>query len=489
MTGWISPREAGLEEKWIIRFLKRMQRQHINLHSVLMLRGQHIFFEKYWAPFDESTIHRMYSVTKTFVSMAIGCLADEGKLALTDPIIRYFPDKLPKQVPPEMQEQTIEEMLMMSTCQAEGHSWFQPGVHDRTAFYFAQKPDKPAGTNFYYDSNGSYILGVLVERVSGMPLMDYLRKKLLDRIGGFESAVLLKTPDGAPWGDSGLLCTPRALARFARLVMNLGNWEGEQLVSRAYVQRAISKRTDNNPEGGRRYDQWGYGYQIWRTFENSFSFNGMGSQFAICVPERDFIFVCTGDTQLTSQTDSPAIFDGVFEEIVHHLDGGTEDAGEETLVQESQLSVALGAKESAFQERLQGVSFQCQENPMGISSFRLEWTGEEGALLYENAQGKKRLPFGMKKNIFCKFPEEGYSDARGNVHERNGFLYDCAVSAGWVEERKLQLRVQVIDRYLGILIITLGFREDGVAGVRMSKSAEDFFQTYEGWMTARGTLK
>ena len=91
----------------------------------------------------------------------------------------------------------------------------------------------------------------------------------------------------------------------------------------------------------------------------------------------------------------------------------------------------------------------------------------------------------MKENIFCKFPQLGYSNDNGNVHELNGFMYDCAVSAGWVEPQKLQLRVQIVDRYFGILIITFGFRKDGVVGVKMMKRAEDFFTEYNGWMTAR----
>ena len=52
----------------------------------------------------------------------------------------------------------------MRTCFA-GSNWFQPGVTDRTRFYFAGTPVRPAGTLFQYDSTGSYVLGVLVERL------------------------------------------------------------------------------------------------------------------------------------------------------------------------------------------------------------------------------------------------------------------------------------------------------------------------------------
>lgn len=288
------------------------------MHSVLLARHGKCFFERYWEPFDADTPHRMYSVTKSFVSIAIGCLVDEGKLNLDDPIIRYFPDKLPEVVPQELKEQTIRDMLMMCTCFAGG-KWFQPGVTDRTAWYFAQKPDRPSGTLFHYDSTGSYVLGVLVERLSGMGLLEYLRRKVLDEIGGFENAEILETPDGTPWGDSALLCTPRDLMRFARFVMQKGMWEGRQLVSRAYVETATSRQTDNNLENGVHYNRFGYGYQFWMTAQDGFSFNGMGGQFAVCLPQKDLIFVCTGDNQLASAEKSPVIFDALFECIVSRL--------------------------------------------------------------------------------------------------------------------------------------------------------------------------
>lgn len=486
MIGTITPAQAGLDPSRLQMFMQHMAQNGINLHSVLMLRGNDIFFEKYWAPFTATTPHRMYSVTKSFVAIAIGCLLDEGKLSLDDPICRYFPDKLPDDLSPEMERQTIRDMLTMRTCFAgcpENH-WFQPGVTDRTAFYFSRKPAKPAGTLFDYDSTGSYILGVLVERLSGMSLLDYLRSKVLDRIGGFKSAQMLATPDGTPWGDSALLCTPRALMNFARFVMNTGTWEGERLLSENYLREATACQTDNNLTDGRNYNQQGYGYQIWRTWNNSFSFNGMGGQFAICVPDSDFIFVCTCDHQLNSERDNPVIFRAVFNLIVPYLDGRTPPAPEFDLNAPLELSVARGNAHSDFSQSINGVVFALEPNPMGIDWLRLDFTDSTGTLTYGNAQGKKKLPFGMKKNHFGKFPQLGYSNNRGNVHDITDFRYDCAVSAGWIEPQKLQIRVQIVDRYFGILIITLGFADENLVGIRMAKCAEDFLNEYDGWAIA-----
>ena len=484
MVNTINTWEAGIHQADLQAFMDRLQQNGLIMHSVLLSQYGKRFFECYWKPFEENTPHRMYSVTKSFVSIAIGCLADEGMLCLDDPIIHFFPDKLPPEVPAELKEQTIRDMLMMCTCFAGGN-WFKPDVTDRTAWYFAQEPDKPSGTLFHYDSTGSYVLGVLVERLSGMKLLEYLHHKVFQTIGGFENAEILETPDGTPWGDSALLCTPRDLMRFAQFVMQKGSWEGKQLVSASYVEQATAKQTDNNLENRVHYDRYGYGYQFWMTAQNGFCFSGMGGQFAVCLPEKELIFVCTGDNQLNACETLPVLFDALFECIVNRLSDTPLPQEDLLSLPKLTLPVAGGEASCATTQHIAGKWFVCQENDMQISRFRLDFPSiDEGVFTYHNAQGEKKLTFGMGKNVFGLFPQFGYSDQRGNVHEMTDFRYRCAASAGWIEPNKLRLHVHIIDRYFGQLAITFGFRGDA-AGVRMVNSAEDFLEEYEGWINAR----
>ena len=106
---------------------------------------------------------------------------------------------------------------------------------------------------------------------------------------------MLKCPGGWSWGDSALICTARDLLKFSRFVMNYGKWNGEQLLNEKFLRDATSKLVDNNTKGVETYDSQGYGYLIWRTYDNSFSFNGMGCQFGICVPDKDLILVYNGE--------------------------------------------------------------------------------------------------------------------------------------------------------------------------------------------------
>ena len=115
-----TPAQCGVRNSDLQKLLNRFDKRGINTHSILMARGGKLFFERYWAPFTAETPHRMYSVTKSFVSVAIGQLWAEGKLSLDDPICRYFPDKLPENVHPWLQQQNDmnEDVLVQTTPEA-----------------------------------------------------------------------------------------------------------------------------------------------------------------------------------------------------------------------------------------------------------------------------------------------------------------------------------------------------------------------------------
>ena len=80
---------AGSREEAILNFLDEVNR--LNMHGILLtLEGQPLA-EGYWKPWRAEQPHRMYSVSKSVVSLAIGMLADEGRLSLDDRIAVYFP--------------------------------------------------------------------------------------------------------------------------------------------------------------------------------------------------------------------------------------------------------------------------------------------------------------------------------------------------------------------------------------------------------------
>ncbi len=87
-----APERVNINSDRIINFLNRLEKDELDMHSVLILRRGKLICETYYAPFTRETLHRMFSITKSLVSVAVGILADERKVNLTDPITRYFPN-------------------------------------------------------------------------------------------------------------------------------------------------------------------------------------------------------------------------------------------------------------------------------------------------------------------------------------------------------------------------------------------------------------
>ena len=111
----VTPEHVGVSTKSIRSYLKFLKRSGVNMHSLLMMRGDKIFAEYYWSPFTKDCCHRMYSQTKSYVSIAIGLLEEEGKLKLSDRILDYFPEKLTGEAGAFLKEQTVKDMLTMRT--------------------------------------------------------------------------------------------------------------------------------------------------------------------------------------------------------------------------------------------------------------------------------------------------------------------------------------------------------------------------------------
>ena len=86
---------------------------------------------------------------------------------------------------------TIRQMLTMSTCHAST-TYKRYSGKDWTESFFRVEPDHPAGTLFSYDTSSSHTLAALVEKLTGMKMLDYLRTKALDKIDFSKEAYLEK---------------------------------------------------------------------------------------------------------------------------------------------------------------------------------------------------------------------------------------------------------------------------------------------------------
>ncbi len=486
----ITPEQAGIRSSAVARYLRYLDDNALCTHALLLMKGGKLFTEAYWKPFHRDFCHRQYSQTKSFVGIAIGLLVSDGKLSLDDRIAELFAEKIddPAHLPDDLRRQTVRQMLTMCTAGDEVW-WFRSDDPDRTHLYFHdRRATRTPGALWRYDSAGSQVLSSLVEKITGMSLLDFLRQRLFDHMGTFRTAAMLKTPNGDTWGDSAMLCTARDMASFAQLLMHGGRWADQQLVDEAYVREATSAVVDNSEEHFARVFGYGYGYQIWQAPRGGFAFVGMGGQITVVLPGQELVLVTNGDTQ-----GNPAAYDLIVNGFLTLI---ADELGETPLPDDPDAYAALerqvsgltlfalrGKADAPLRHTLHAQVYRCAPNPLGMTQFSFAFDGDRGVFRYTNAQGAKELPFGINHNVFGKFPQLGYSDEVGRLCTTNGFMYDDAVSLRFTQDNKLQLRVQIIDRYFGNFLATFAFCGDE-AVCKCSAAAENFLREYNGEFTA-----
>ncbi len=478
-----TPESEGLSSECILRFIEIVKKHKINLHSFMIVRHGHILAEGYYKPFDENFGHRIYSASKTFVSLAVGRAIGEGKLKLTDSLVDYFPEYEIDENRKWLKETTVEDALKMSVPMLTDTYYDRKHKEWAWTFFNRQSDLKPAGTVFNYNTSGTFILDVLIEKITGMTFLEYLRP-VFDKIGVSRDIWCVKSPDGYSWGGSGVVTTLRDLAKVGELLLHKGEYKGEQLLPRDYMERATSKQISNL--FANNYSQLmgaGYGYQIWIN-EVGYSMYGMGSQLVFCFPDKDFMFVCQGDTQSGNDGCPSFLYNlvryGLYDELKDEPLLANESEAErlKNTLDNLELNTDFGENHSDFEKEIDGVKYVLRENPMGWKWFRFDFFGDEATLTYENARGEKHIRFGLGKYLQGTFPESHYYDKQVDTPANREL--NALFIGNWMEEKKLLIRNYIVDTNFGNCFMTFGFKGDEV-GLLFSKSAEFFMDDYFGF--------
>ena len=472
----VSPESLGIPSGSVLRFLDKMKTYEFPLHSYILTRHGKIVAEGYTEPFGPDTKHRMYSVSKSFTSVAIGMLITEGRLSLDDTAASFFPEYLPENPSPYTLRATVRDLLRMAT-QNETNSYDWGDADFVKTFFDNDQPKHEPGTIFHYDTAGTTTLMAIVEKIAGMPILKYMRP-LLNALGISPDVWCVETPEGRSWTGSGILCTPRDLLRFGLFCLHLGEWNGKQWVDRQYMTEATTKQIDITTADG-SYIRDGYGYQFWMMRRGGFACCGMGCQYAFMDPETDTVMVLTADTQGINNAEDAIkyayydILDGMRPEALPE----NEEALQRLRAYKTEIPMRPGSVSSPLEKEIGGVTYRLDKNLFDFKWMRASFEGGEMILSYEKPNGRFELHFGMDRWLPVIFPEKyaGRNIARMDTN------YRCITRAVWVSENTLLARVMSVDDYLGSIRMQLTFKGDTLT-VFMVKSAENFFNDYRGYL-------
>ena len=165
--------------------------------ELILARGYGLADVENRVPATEHTVYRIGSVTKQFTAAAVMKLVEKGKVALDDPMTKYFPDY------PVGDFHITVGQLLDHTSGIKGYTempafWEQGRLdlsHEQMIELFSAEPyEFEPGDRYQYNNSGYYLAGLLVEKASGKSYAEYLAETFFRPLGMRESHYLYNDP-------------------------------------------------------------------------------------------------------------------------------------------------------------------------------------------------------------------------------------------------------------------------------------------------------
>lgn len=285
-------------------------------HSVMILRHDKIICEGWWKPYNPNYPHVLFSLSKSFLSTAVCFAVQEGLLSFEDYIVKFFPEHFPTPPCESMQKVQIKHLLSMSYGRKTSldpdyyylKDWLEFSLHP----YLYSEP----GTQFNYDNRCPFILSVIMQNVTGMTVLDYLKPRFFEPLG-IENP-FWEQKNGYNIGRGGLNLKTEDIAKFGLFLIHRGLYNGKQLLNANLVDemtkfqiKAIIEPVDPNPD----YNI-GYGYFFWMCQpEGAFRGDGACGQFLFVMPKQDIIVAVTAGTTEKAETIMQVLWDNLVDKL------------------------------------------------------------------------------------------------------------------------------------------------------------------------------
>ncbi len=419
-----TPAAQGVSAAGIAALIDALATRDLQVHSCMILRHGCVIAEGWWQPYAADVPHMLFSLSKSFTSTALGLAVHDRRLSVDDPVTSFFPDDLPDAVGPNLAAMRVRHLLTMST----GHHadtagrLRDAGQGNWVRRFLGLDVEHVPGSTFVYNSGASYMLSAIVQRVTGLTLLDYLTPRVLRPLG-IEGATWESSPQGINAGGWGLSLKTEDIARFGQLYLQKGRWRGQQLVPEAWVDAATARQISN---GNGRAGDWaqGYGYQFWRCRHGAYRGDGAHGQYCVVVPDQDLVIAMTGGTG-----DMQGVLDCVWDHVLPAMGGGDTTRDAELGERLTRLSLAPVQRRPAPGCAAQaGRSYRLEPNGANLDSLTLEFTSDACRAMLVEA--------GVARSIECGFDAWRMSDVeRAAGHGPS----PCAGRASWEEDGSLRL--------------------------------------------------
>jgi CubicO group peptidase (beta-lactamase class C family) len=271
------------------------------ISSVLVSQHEELIAVHYFGTMHAGRGHNIKSASKSVLSILVGIAIDKGYLEGVDqPMGEFFPEYFDGNTQPEKAAITIEDLLTMrsglaSTSRANYGRWVTSNNWIRYAL------DRPLqgtpGRDRIYSTGNTHLLAVILHRATGMNTLQFANRYLFSpmdiRVTGWD-----RDPQGYYLGGNNMAMRPADMIKIGQLMMDVGKYNGEQLVSKEWIMRSVEPVTG-------RMGQNNYGYLWFRRMAGEYHVVyafGSGGQYIMILPELDAVISVTTRNETSGPT-------------------------------------------------------------------------------------------------------------------------------------------------------------------------------------------
>ena len=307
--------KAGTAQPWNIsenynkvKSTKKLEQTHKELQttSFLIIKSDSIWHESYYDIGAVDSKTNSFSVAKSIVTSALGKAIDLGMIPNLDTKVM---DYLPELTGEFANEVTVGDLASMASGQKWDEHYYGPTSVTTQAYFkkdlrklmLSLPIENRPGEKFIYQSGDTQLLAMVLEKATKMTLADFLSQYFWQPMGMEQDALwqIDHADDGIEKAYCCIASNARDFAKFGKLYMQGGMWNGKQILSTAFVFLSINPRFKDSP-------QYGYGWWL-STYKNKhiYYMRGHLGQFVIVIPEDELIIVRLGHLKGEQTTTDP----------------------------------------------------------------------------------------------------------------------------------------------------------------------------------------
>ena len=284
--------EVGLDKLKIEELFELTFSDDATMSAVLIKDG-YIIKEQYAEGFNENSYGTSWSTAKSFYAALVGISLDNGEIdSLDDPVAKY----VPQYNEGKKKDITIRQILnMTSGLEFPSHEhemmFFEP---DHLAYAYEVGVEDEPGKVFQYNNVNSMLMGEILKGATGKTAKQLIEERLFSKIG-LKNYTAWEDKAGNTLTYCCLDMSARDYSRFGILFSRDGNWNGEQVISKNYVDESLKLYWGSTPSMGWMHsDTRGYSLQWWISKYDDeakiYNTSGKFGQFVFIDKERDIIF-------------------------------------------------------------------------------------------------------------------------------------------------------------------------------------------------------